>query len=217
MIRKLLAAIAIAACSLVPLAANATINPVISLARSVAFGDPVAGRTFIGTITFGSSDTYTAGGFTITPQQFGFANQITALTLMQVYPNYTFTQTASGVNRVVQITQPVTGVANVAATATTATITLPALFSTSPSFGSGAQVWCQLDDNANGGGSGTWSTTAGVSTCKWASATTFTLTTTAAAPTGGGNFEYVLPYVFQEIAAGTAINTFTTVFVATGN
>jgi hypothetical protein len=142
------------------------------------------------------------------------------MSFQQNYPNFQFVSTPSGtgnVSRTIQITAPPSGSSNVAATATTATVTVPTLFSTSPAFLTGAQIYCQLDDNAAGGGSGTWTTTYAVSSCKWASATTFTVTTTGAAPTGGGNFIWYLPSVITEFPVGSAMGTFSTTFTATGN
>ena len=198
--------------------ASAALNPVVTITGGSIFGPPGGvARIVTGTITFGAADTYTTGGITITPQQLGYYNQISQIVVSQINGQYAVapTYTSAG-NATLKFNAPISGASNVTAAGTTAVVTIPAALATTP-LGINSQIMCQLDDAATGGGgSGTWAVTTAVSSCKYTSATSFTLTATAAAPAGNGNFTYVLPINFSEAVTGSFVGPITVPFTAYG-
>jgi len=64
------AVVAIALCLSALAPASATLNPTYALTYQAA-GSPGQGKAIAGTITLGASDTYVAGGFTVTPALLG--------------------------------------------------------------------------------------------------------------------------------------------------
>lgn len=224
MIRKLLAAVLLTGlfCAAFPTEAPAALNPTIQIISNTIYGNPGSptSRTIIGTITLGASDTYVTGGFAITPSQFGFPNAIALLEITgpstpiasagQYQAISTLTPSTGGTTITLQ--QPTQGTSNVTATQTTKSVSGLAGLSAN------TIILCQLDDAATGGGgTGTWAVTNAVSSCKETSATAFTLTSIAAAPTSGGNFTYFIPGVFAEIASATAVNSVVIPFQAWGS
>lgn len=210
----LVAAIAIA---LGATPAQATINPTYTIAYgSPASGSPGQGRLVIGTITLGASDTYVAGGFTITPAQLGCAVQVSSIIINSPGAAYETQVTFTAGNAVVKFSTQMNGASNVTATQTTKTVTIPTGLTTNDVLGINTGVFVVLDDAATGGGgTGTWAVTDAVASVKEASSATFTLTVIAAAPTSGGNFVWFIPSLNMELAAGTSIASLALPFTAT--
>lgn len=177
-------------------------------------GSPGGAKLVTGTITFGASDTYVTGGLTIAPSNLGL-NAINFIVVSQVNGQYSVTPSYSAGAATVKFNQAISGASNIAATATTATVTVPA---GTPALTANTPIFCQLNDAATaGGGTGTWAVTNAVSSCKFASTTTFTITSIAAAPTNGGNFVYYFPNNFAELTAGTTLASVVVPFTAYGN
>ena len=210
---RILKAALVAALTLLAYApASAALNPTYTTFGTI-FGPPNVGRIVQGVITLGAADTYTTGGFTINPASLGYSIGITNITFGNAIQPFDPVATYSGGVATVKLYNQggVSGASNVAATATTATVTgLSGLTINMP-------ILCQLDDAATGGGgSGTWIVTVAVASCKYASATSFTITTTAGAPTNNGNFTYLIPSLQAEVTSGIAVPSLVMAFVAVG-
>lgn len=199
--------------------AAATFAPVVTVVTPTAQGAPGANRAVYGFITLGAADAYVTGGFTISPQAIGFNNGIA--TFVPFFAGQTllvpaFQPSATVALGIATITlqQPVNGASNMTAAGTTKVVSLP----TGVVIGINTPIVCVLDNTATGGGgAGTWATTNAVNTCQETSTTSFTLTTIAAAPASNGNFTWLLPTVFGEIASATSVASVVIPFVATGN
>lgn len=194
----------LASCGLTPaFAANTPTIVVASLSPLQGGPGGYTGRTAWGTITMGAADTYVTGGFTLTASQFGFSNGFIAFSLVPVTPSNTITPvwslaTAGSVGITFQ--QPLQGVSNMTATATTKTVTVGG------GLNLNSNCIVTLDDAATGGGgTGTWAVTNAVSTVKFASASSFTVTSIAAAPTNGGNFTWICPGTIQELPSASTL------------
>ncbi len=203
--------------------ASATITPTITIYENqVVGGSPGAPRRVVGTIQFSAADTYVTGGLVLTPQLLGLSSSIQFINLSSpsgAYDAVVAPIAGTGNQTLKLVTPGIFGASNVAATATTATVTIPV---TSPtgSLSANSQIYCALDDAATaGGGTGTWAVTDAVSSCKFASATTFTITVIAAAPTNNGNFIYAIfgQGIGTEMAAGTNVASILIPFIAYGN
>jgi hypothetical protein len=216
--RSLAAAVALGlvfAGSIAP--ASATINPTVTLLTSspLAWGVPGIGRIVFGTITFGASDTYVAGGFNVTLAQLG--GQVAVFNWVSNSPtpaaDYVSTTTNAGVT--IKLGTQMQGTSNVTATQTTKSVTIPTGLSANDVLSANTPIFAALDDAATGGGgTGTWAVTDAVASTKETSTSAFTLTVIAAAPTNGGNFTYFIPTLAMEMAAGTPIASYTINFSA---
>ena len=174
--------------------------PVISLLVAPIAGAPGVSRIASGIITMGSADTYVTGGFTLTPAQLGLNELISNLIFGEINAQYIASGALSGVNQIVKLNASLQGTSQVLSAATTATVTLAA-----GTIGINTPIFGSLDDSATGGGgSGTWAVTTAIASIKRASATTFTITTTAGGPASGGNFTWQVPSVFAEAASADA-------------
>lgn len=208
-----LVAVALILTSFAP--ANAAINPTIT-ATFVGSGVPGQGHLVAGTITFGASDTYVAGGFTVSPSVFGCSVAITSFLINSPGAAYeTNIALASGVATVKFSTQ-MNGASNMTAAGTTKIVTIPTGLTVNDILTVNSQILVTLDNQATaGGGTGTWATTVAVNNVGETSTSTFTLTTTAAAPTNNGNFVWFIPSLNMEVAAATPIASQTIPFTAT--
>jgi hypothetical protein len=210
--KRLLPLVALWAAVFAAAPAAATINPTYTTLGSF-YGSPAIGRVVQGIVVLGSADTYVTGGWTISPAQLGFQNSITQISFGTLSQPLGATATESAGVATVKLYQQggTYGVSSVTATNTSATVTgLAGLTANTP-------IFCELNDAATGGGgSGTWTSTYAVSSCKYASATTFTVITTGAAPSGGGNFNYFLPTIPSEALSGLALASLAIPYIAYG-
>jgi hypothetical protein len=197
---RALGVLAFALLAVMPVASRAAVTPTVSTFGTY-FQSPSGQKMVTGYITLGAADTYLTGGFTLSPGLFSFNQAITSLSFGTTSQPYNAVATyALGLATVklyavgstsgsITSTRPtatiVSGASQILATATTAVVSgLAGLTINTP-------IFCQLNDAATGGGgSGTWTVTYAVSTCVYTSASSFTITSTGAAPTGGGNFVY---------------------------
>lgn len=208
LVRSLAAAVALAVAFTGTIApASATLNPVITLVTSspLAFGaSPGVGRIVFGIITFGIADTYVAGGITITPAQ--VAGQVLIANMVTDAPSPAFeTSVTNNVSGTVtfKLAQQMQGASNVTAAGTTKVVTIPTGLTANDVLTINTPIFCQLDNTATGGGgAGTWATTAAVNSCQETSTSSFTLTSTAAAPASNGNFTWFIPTLSTELPAG---------------
>lgn len=208
--KRALSLLAALAAFVLPNVAQAAFAPTVTVTSTV-FGSPGAPRIVQGYVTLSASDTYVTGGFSIVPAQIGLATITAFLPQLPSVGNISPIATLASNVATVKLQQPISGASNIAATATTATVTVAGGLSAN------TPILCQLDDAATGGGgTGTWAVTNAVSSCKYASATTFTITSIAAAPTNGGNFTYSIPTVMAELASSTSVASLQIPFVAAG-
>jgi hypothetical protein len=209
-----IAAVALAVCGLVA-PASATINPVISIGF-VGSGVPGQGRLVSGTIVFGASDTYVAGGFTVTPANLGCAVAVTSINYNSPAPAWDVVASFATGIVTLKFATTMGGASNMTSAATTKTVTVPTGLTANDVLVANTPIYVTLDDAATaGGGSGTWAVTNAVSTVKFVSGSTFTLTTIAAAPASNGNFVWNIPTLNMEMAAATPIASFVMPFTAT--
>jgi hypothetical protein len=209
-----IAAVILALCSeLAP--ALATINPVYNIAYNGP-GQPGVGKVVSGTVTFGSADTYTTGGFIILPSQLGCSVAVTSVNYNSPLSSFDVAESIVAGSATIKFVVPMNGTSNVTAAATTKTVTIPTGFTANDVLTVNSAIYVQLDDAATGGGgTGTWAVTDAVASVKYASASTFTLTVIAAAPTNNGNFVWQIPGINMELASGTAIASLVMPFTAT--
>lgn len=207
--RSLAAAVALGllfAGSIAP--ASATINPTISLLTSspLAWGVPGVGRIVFGTITFGSADTYVAGGFTISLAQLAAQVQVLNFNGVSPTPAAELVSIVTGTGITIKLGTQMQGTSNMTAAGTTKAVTIPTGLTANDVLTVNTPIFAALDNQATaGGGTGTWATTVAVNNVGYTSASSFTLTTTAAAPTNNGNFTFFMPTLSMEMAAGTPI------------
>lgn len=208
------AVVAIALClSAIP--AGATINPTYAI-QFIGSGQPGQGRLVSGTITFGASDTYTAGGFALAPSALGCAVAVTSLLINAPGAAYETSIALSGGIATVKFSTQMNGASNMTAAGTTKAVTIPTGLTVNDILTVNTQILVTLDNQATaGGGTGTWSTTVAVNNVGETSTSSFTLTTTAAAPTNNGNFTWFIPSLNMEVAAATPIASQTIPFTAT--
>lgn len=193
--------------------AAAALNPVLTYVALP--GSPGVGRLVFGTITLGASDTYAAGGITVTPQMLG--GQVAIQSMVTDTPSQAFESNAtvqSNGSANILFTQALNGASQVLATATTAVVTVPNTTGANV-LTANTHIECTLNNAATaGGGTGTWAVTNAVSTCQFTSATTFTITVIAAAPTNGGNFTWYIPALTGQMNTGFNVAGVAIPFVA---
>ena len=206
---RFLSAVAAIALSLAALCAPAaaSINPTYTLFYQGS-GLPGQGSIVTGIITLGASDTYTTGGFNVTPAALGFSVDVSSLVANspQASLELNISTPVNSANATVKFVVAMSGASNMTAAATTKSVTIPTGFTANDVLTANTQIIAVLDDAAiAGGGTGTWAVTDTVASVKETSTSAFTVTAIAAAPTNNGNFVWEIPALNMEMPAATPI------------